>query len=162
MKILTLYVASSFKHLHAVQLLTRELKKQGYQVEDWTEKATPPEGLTPAQRRDWMDTDHGGQVFNFCAKACETADMVIYLGMAGQGAGVEIGMAHGAGKPVLGIRGPLESPGLMLHGAVTGWTETVEHALHVTAALMKNTRASEQPLTASELRDQLYNLTHRP
>ncbi|GHU90054.1 hypothetical protein AGMMS49925_01750 [Deltaproteobacteria bacterium] len=33
--------------------------------------------------------------------------------------GVEIGLAVDAGVPVLGIRGPLEGSGLMLHGAVT-------------------------------------------
>lgn len=131
----TVYVASSFKHLHAVQLLSRELHKQGYLVVDWTQKATPPEGLNAAQRRQWMDTDHGGEVFAFCAKACTTADLVLYLGTAGQDAGVEIGMAFAAQRPVLGIRGPLESPGLMLHGAVTVWAETVEQALEMTATL---------------------------
>ena len=138
----TIYIASSFKHLHAVQLLGRELRKQGYTVADWTLKATPPEGLNAAQRRQWMDTDHGGEVFAFCAKACMTADLVMYLGTAGQDAGVEIGMAHAAGRAVLGVRGPLEAPGLMLHGAVTGWAESVQEALDITAHLLTKEPAS--------------------
>jgi hypothetical protein len=38
-------------------------------------------------------------------------------------------MAHAAGVPVLGIRGPLEGPGLMLHGAADCWVERIEDAL---------------------------------
>lgn len=129
MKPLTVYVASSFKHLHAVRLLNRALRQLGCEVLDWSVKATPPEGLSAAQRREWMDTDHGGEVFVFCEQSCRVCDLVIYLGASGQDAGVEVGIACGAGRPVLGIRGPLESPGLMLYGAVTAWVESVEEAL---------------------------------
>ena len=84
-----------------------------------------------------MDTDRdGGEVYAFCHNACLTADMVIYYGASGQDAGVEVGLAAGAGVPVLGIRGPLEGPGLMLHGAVSGWVDSVEEALDVVAALL--------------------------
>ena len=51
-------------------------------------------------------------------------------------AGVEVGLADGAGVPLLGIRGPLEGPGLMLHGAVNGWVDSVEDALEAVAALL--------------------------
>lgn len=120
-----IYIASSFKNLYAVQLLAAELQNAGCVVLDWTEKATPPSGLSPSERRVWMDTDHGGSVFSFCETACRNADLVIYLGASGQDAGVEVGIARGAGVPVLGIRGPLESPGLMLHGAVMRWVEQI-------------------------------------
>lgn len=126
---MTTYIASSFRHLHAVRLLGREIRALGLTVLDWTEKATPPDGLTPEQRRAWMDTDHGGEVFGFCEQACRNADLVIYLGSSGQDAGVEVGLAKAAGVPVLGIRGPLEAPGLMLYGAGTVWVESVEEAL---------------------------------
>lgn len=137
MSVLTVYVASSFKHLHAVRLLNRALRDMGCRVLDWSEKATPPEGLNAAQRREWMDTDHGGEVYAFCANACRESDILIYLGTSGQDAGVEVGMASGCGCPVLGIRGPLESPGLMLHGAVNVWVDSVEVALARMAALVQ-------------------------
>ena len=137
MAALTIYVAGSFKHKHGVRLLGRELRSMGCRLLDWTEKAVPPPGLTPAERRIWMDTDRdGGQVYSFCRDACIKADMVIYYGASGQDAGVEVGLAAGAGVPVLGIRGPLEGPGLMLHGAVSGWVDSVEEALDVVAALL--------------------------
>lgn len=130
------YIAASFKHMHAVRLIGRELRSMGYTVLDWTEKATPPPGLSPSQRREWMDTDvEGGQVFAFCKDACLCADIVVYFGESGQDAGVEVGIACGAGVPVLGVRGPLEAPGLMLHGAVRVWVANVEEALELLRAV---------------------------
>ncbi len=87
---LRMYICASFWHLHGVRLLGCELRAQGCHVLDWTEKAAPPPGLTPSQRRLWMDTDqNGGQVYVFCRDACLTADMVIYYGASG----VEVGLA---------------------------------------------------------------------
>ncbi len=140
---LTIYIAGSFKHKHGVQLLGRELRQHNCTILDWTEKATPPQGLTALERRLWMDTDtEGGPVFLFCKQACLTADIVVYYGTSGQDAGVEVGLACGAGVPVLGIRGPLESPGLMLHGAVAAWVDSIEDAIHVLCALADNTDVS--------------------
>ncbi len=124
----TIYIASSFRHKHAVQMLTRLFTATLVDIAilDWTEKATPPEGLNADQRRQWMDTDHGGNVYSFCRDACGSADLVIYLGHSGQDAGVEVGMAFGSGVEVIGLAGPLESPGLMLHGAVKEWAKNIE------------------------------------
>jgi len=116
--------------MHGVRLLSRKMREMGFSLFDWTEKAAPPPGLSPPERRRWMDTDSaGGQVFAFCRDACIACTLVVYFGASGQDAGVEVGMAHAAGTPVLGIRGPLEGPGLMLHGAVDCWVEEVEDAL---------------------------------
>lgn len=136
--LLTIYIAGSFRHKHGVRLLGRELRRLGCHILDWTEKAVPPPGLTPAQRRIWMDTDRdGGQVYAFCRQACIAADLVIYYGTSGQDAGVEVGLAAGAGVPVLGIRGPLEAPGLMLHGAVAHWVDEVEACLPLLEGLTR-------------------------
>jgi len=124
------YIAASFKHMHGVRLLGRSMRALGFTLLDWTEKAAPPSGLSPLERRRWMDTDSaGGQVFAFCREACVASSLVVYFGASGQDSGVEVGMAHAAGVPVLGIRGPLEGPGLMLHGAVDCWVEGIEEAL---------------------------------
>lgn len=131
-----IYIAASFRHLHGVRLLAAELRRLNFEILDWTSKASPPPGLTAAQRRIWMDTDqNGGQVFEFCREACLNADLVIYFGESGQDAGVEIGLAHASNVPILGIRGPLESPGLMLHGAIDCWVEDTESALKILSDL---------------------------
>lgn len=140
-----LYIAASFRHLHAVRLFQRALARDmpGIEILDWTELATPPADLSAAQRREWMDTDHGGQVFAFCETACATADLVIYFGQSGQDAGVEVGLARAAGVPVLGILGPLETPGLMLHGAVTLWARDIAEAYDCIGALFRCPRREE-------------------
>lgn len=146
---LTIYVAGSFKHKHGVRLLGRELRALGCRMLDWTEKAVPPPGLTPAERRIWMDTDRdGGQVYAFCRNACLTADLVIYYGASGQDAGVEVGLAAGAGVPVLGIRGPLEGPGLMLHGAVSAWVDGAEDALDLVGRVLAHAATAWAALNA--------------
>lgn len=136
-----IYIAGSYRHMHGVRLLGCELRRLGCKILDWTAHACPPPGLTAAQRRQWMDTDQGGgQVYAFCRNACLTADLVIYYGASGQDAGVEIGLANAAGVPILGIRGPLESPGLMLHGAVDRWVDSAEDAIDVVGNLLARQR----------------------
>lgn len=127
-KPLTIYVAASVRHKHAVRLLHDVLREciHGVQILDWTEKAMPPAWLTVAQRRDWYDTDSSGEVYTFCRDACIHADIVVYYGASGQDAGVEVGMAHAVGVPVIGLIGPLEAPGLMLHGAVNRWLHSAD------------------------------------
>lgn len=131
---LTIYTAASVHHLHAVRLFHDALRARipDIRILDWTCKLTPPPGLPPEQRRQWFDTEQqGGQVYAFCRDACAGADVVIYLGQSGQDAGVEVGIAAGAGVPVIGVRGPLEAPGLMLHGAVNVWCHDVQEVIYL-------------------------------
>ncbi|MDR1857523.1 MAG: translation initiation factor 2 [Desulfovibrio sp.] len=145
-KELRVYVAASFRHKHGVRLLCARLRELGWTVLDWTEKAVPPPGLTPLERRQWMDTDtDGGQVYAFCRDACLGADLVIYYGASGQDAGVEVGLAAAAGVPVLGLRGPLEGPGLMVHGAVSAWADSAEALLDVVTKLGDFARGGDLP-----------------
>ena len=125
-----IYIASSFKNLHAVRMLRDVLTNEGHTVPDWTELAPPiPSTVLPEERKRMLDTDNGGELFTFCSEACAESDLVIYLGKAGQDAGVEVGMAFVAGLPIIGLRGAEESVGLMLHGCVTRWAESVEELL---------------------------------
>lgn len=138
MRPLTVYTAASFRLLHAVRLFHDALRARipGVRIWDWTDMATPPPGLTPEQRRRWFDREQdGGQVYCFCRDACASADVVIYLGESGQDAGVEVGLAAGAGVPVIGVAGPLEAPGLMLHGAVNLWCHDIQEAVSLLSRL---------------------------
>lgn len=138
MKALTIYTAASVRHLHAVRLFHDALRVRipDIRILDWTDKATPPPDMTSQQRRQWFDTEqHGGQVYAFCRDACAGADVVVYLGQSGQDAGVEVGIAAGAGVPVIGVRGPLEAPGLMLHGAVNVWCGDIQEVINLLALL---------------------------
>jgi len=130
MTFLTIYIASSFRSLHAVHLLGDVLSDRGHKVLDWTGFAPPlPDDMTPEERRKALDTDERGEIFAFCAEACAQSDLVIYLGPAGQDAGFEIGIAHNAGVPVYGLSGPLEAPGLMLAKGVSRWFTNVRELI---------------------------------
>lgn len=122
-----IYIASSFRNMHLVQSIQQSLRQMipNVQFFDWTEKATPPAGLNAASRRAWMDTDAGGDIFGFCKDSCSNADLLIYLGDSGKDACIEVGMAYAQGVPIIGLAGPLEDAGLMLHGAVDIWVDSV-------------------------------------
>lgn len=141
--ILTLYTIASARQIHAVRLFHQAVRDAvpDVQILDWTDLAAPPAGLGPIQRRDWRDTDAAGEVFSFCRDACGQSDLVVYLGPAGQDAGVEVGMALAAGVPILGVRGPHEEPGLMLQRAVRKWTSDVMQAVRHIEALVQCLRS---------------------
>lgn len=128
---LTIYIAASVRHIHGVRILHRVLREhlRDVQILDWTEHAVPPPGITAQERRQWYDTDAAGTIYSFCRDACQHADIVVYYGASGQDAGVEVGIASAAGVPIIGLRGPLESPGLMLHGAVSHWVNSADDLL---------------------------------
>ena len=62
--------------------------------------------------------------------------LLFIIGESGQDAGVEIGLACAYDKPIIGIRGPLESPGLMLHGSVSIWVEDAGHVIEIIQKLL--------------------------
>ncbi|MCL1915650.1 MAG: translation initiation factor 2 [Desulfovibrionaceae bacterium] len=128
---LTIYIASSAsRNIHAVCMLGDHLREMGHTVLDWTGMAMPlASSLPPAERRAALNFDERGEIFVFCSEACARADLVIYLGPAGQDAGCEIGMAFASGVPVFGLAGILEAPGLMLARAVTRWCANVDELL---------------------------------
>ena len=117
---MNIYIASSFRNRHAVELLQDRLRGQGHTILDWLRLAPPlPAGLRPDERRAALDADERQEIFRFCAAACARVDMVIYLGPSGQDAACEVGMAYAAGVPVAALYSPLEAPGAMLAGCVT-------------------------------------------
>ena len=126
-----IYIASSFRNLHAVQLLTAALEKDGHVVEDWSKLAPPiPSGLKPDEAKAIFDSDNErGEIFEFCTTASTQVDLFIYLGPAGQDAACEVGLAAASGVPVFGLAGPLERPGLILSGLVDKWFSSAAELL---------------------------------
>jgi hypothetical protein len=121
-KSLIIYIASSARNIHAVQLLRDVFREKGHTVIDWTFFALPlPTSMSPEERRTVLDSDERGEIFEVCARACASVDLVIYIGPSGQDAACEVGMAYAAGVPVYGLRGHLEAPGTILSKAVNVW-----------------------------------------
>ncbi len=120
-----IYIASSFRNLMAVLLLRDALAALGHTVLDWTQKAPPlPENMNPAERRFVLDSDERGDIYDFCAAACTSADLVVFLEPAGKDAACEAAMAMVSGPKVYGLSGPLDKPGLILHRCADKWFST--------------------------------------
>ena len=137
-KRLVIYIASSFRNTHAVQMLRDALRAHGHEVLDFTQYAPPlPEGMTPEERRAALDADERGEIFEFCTQACASADLVIYIGPSGQDSACEVGIAYNAGVPVFGLSGKLEAPGTIMARAVNRWFDDTRHLTAAVGALAK-------------------------
>ena len=92
-----IYIASSWKNQHAVELLTRELRRMGHKVVSWIEN-NYGEDHGPDKKMDfeeWVRTPAAQKSFDFDVYGAMRCDMFIYLGPAGKDAGAEAGIAFG-------------------------------------------------------------------
>ena len=133
-----IYIASSARNFHGVQLLRDLLETKGHKVLDWTALAPPlDDHLSPEARRMALDSDERGDIFEFCALSCSTADLLIYLGASGQDAACEIGIGFAAGIPIIGLAAPTEKPGLIMTRVVSLWVRNHKECLMAIEQLEK-------------------------
>ena len=129
-----IYIAASWKHQHAVEMLTERLESTGHQVLSWLREGRPEEAfLSRLELAAFIGSDDGRRIFNFCVDSATQADLVIYLGPSGCDAWAEVGAAHGAGRPVLGLLAKNEDVGLMRH-MVHAWYSSVTDLLQAVEA----------------------------
>lgn len=112
-----IYIASSWKNQHAVEMLTALLRKSGHQVHSFVEKAVSDESRTNIKFdfEQWIYSDDGLEKFVFDTNKATTSDLVIYIGPSGTDAWAEIGAAWGSGIKILGLWAKGEPAGLMRH-----------------------------------------------
>ena len=124
-----IYIAASWKHQHAVEMLTDRLEVLGHDVLSWIREGRPEEAfLSQRQLTAFINSDEGKRIFNFCVTSAMSVDLVIYLGASGCDAWAEVGAAHGAGVPILGLMAKAENVGLMRH-MIDGWYASVSELL---------------------------------
>lgn len=119
---MTIYIASSWKNQHGVEMLTALLREKGHEVISWIEnnygEGFAASGL--ADFEEWIKTDGAERAFQFDIKGAQTADLVIYYGPAGKDAAAEVGMAYSRGIPIIGLSAKGEDFGLM-RKMMIGW-----------------------------------------
>jgi len=110
-----LYIASSWKNQHAVEMLTDILRANGHEVVSFVEAAAKD-----SDRKDgsfdfekWIHSDDGRDRFSYDTNGATTSDMVIYIGPSGTDAWAEVGAAWSALVPVVGLWAKGEQSGLM-------------------------------------------------
>jgi len=130
-----IYIASSWKNQHAVEMLTHFLRGQGHGVLSFVENnhgeqkghaATEKDG-TPVPFDEWVVSERGLKSFKYDTEGATTSDLVIYIGPSGQDASAEVGAAWGRGVPIMGLLAKGEGFGLMR--LMIDWYESFEELL---------------------------------
>lgn len=124
-----IYIAASWKHQHAVEMLTERLEEKGHEVLSWLREGRPEEAfLSRLELTAFINSSEGRRIFHFCSSSACEADLLIYIGPSGCDAWAEVGAAFGAGVPVLGLLSKSEEVGLMRH-MVREWHSSVKDLL---------------------------------
>lgn len=128
-----IYIAASWKHQHAVEMLTGLLRHAGYQVLSFVENnyGEGDSSTKPMPFEEWMKTDMANRSFIYDTTGAMESDCVVYIGTSGKDAAAEIGMAYARGIPIYGLWAKGEDFGLM-RKAITWFERYTDLLDHIT------------------------------
>ena len=124
-----IYIASSWKNAHAVEMITDLLRKQGHDVASFVEN-NYGEGHGPMKPMDfekWVHTEQARRSFDYDTKGATESDLVVYIAPSGTDAWAEVGAAWARGVPIVGLWAKGEQAGLMRR--MVQWTENFRELL---------------------------------
>ena len=107
-----IYIASSWKNQHAVEMLTELLRSKGHYVHSWVENCNK-EQQQGFDFEEWVKSKEAGLCFEFDTMGATQSDLLIYIGPAGKDAAAEIGAAWASKIPIIGLYAKGEDFGLM-------------------------------------------------
>lgn len=108
-----IYIASSWKNHHGVEMLTELLRAKNCEVISWVEHETE-DRYREMPFDEWILTDSAVKCFEHDTYGATNCDLFIYYGPAGKDASAELGAAWGAGVPaIIGLNAKSEDLGLM-------------------------------------------------
>ncbi len=116
-----IYIASSWRNQHAVEMLTSILRDAGHEVVSFIEEER-------LNRITDEQLDTATEKFDYDTKGATTSDLVIYLSPSGCDAWAEVGAAWAAGVPIFGLWAKSEAVGLMRH-MVADWSRNYHELL---------------------------------
>ncbi len=93
----SVYIASSWKNQHAVELLTTILEEKGFTVYSWVRNNFGENHNHVTKKmefEEWVNSDESGQSFDYDTTSAIKCDIFIYLSPAGKDAAAECGMAY--------------------------------------------------------------------
>lgn len=117
-----IYIASSWKNQHAVEMLTDLLRALGHEVLSFVEN-NHNEGHgaeKPVDFEAWVRTEQAARSFAYDTTGTTESDLVIYIGPSGTDAWAEVGAAWASGVMIFGLWAKGEPAGLM-RGLVDKW-----------------------------------------
>jgi len=111
-----IYIASSWKNQHAVEMLTEMIRSNGHEVLSFVENNYGENHNHVTKKfsfEEWVTSPDSDQSFEYDTAGATKSDLVIYVGPSGKDAACEVGMAWASGIPVLGLHAKSEDFGLM-------------------------------------------------
>lgn len=112
---LKVYIASSWKNKHAVEMLTALIADRGHEVFSFVED-NYGEGYSsdkPMNFEKWVKTESADKAFYYDTQSAMHADLVIYISPSGKDAAAEVGMAYASQVEIIGLYAKGEDFGLM-------------------------------------------------
>lgn len=111
-----IYIASSWKNQHSVEMLTALLREAGHEVISWVENNFGENHNHVTKKfsfEEWVSSAESDQSFEFDTAGAGTCDLFIYVGPAGKDAAAECGIAWANNIPMIGLYAKGEDFGLM-------------------------------------------------
>lgn len=117
-----IYIASSWKNQHAVEMLTALLRERNHIVLSFVENNHGENPNSSANERaydkpipfdEWCASPDGLRSFEYDTRGATESDLVIYVGPSGTDAWAEVGAAWARGVEILGLWAKGEQSGLM-------------------------------------------------
>lgn len=122
-----IYIASSWKNVHAVEMLTTCLRVQGHTVMSFVEFEKDASFRNMATEQ-WINTESAKNCFTYDSESAMASDLVIYISPSGKHASAELGMAYAKNIPIIGLYAKGEDLGIMRH-MFTTWYEKYKELL---------------------------------
>lgn len=130
-----IYIASSWRNQHAVEMLTELLRNRGHIVLSFVEN-NYGEGHRAEKPMDfdtWVRSDQAANSFKYDTYGATKSDLVIYLGPSGSDAWAEVGAAWASNVRILGLWAKGESIGLMRRLVDTWFNHYLDLINHITS-----------------------------
>lgn len=111
-----IYIASSWKNQHGVEMLTALLREKGHEVISWVENNYGENHNHVTKKfsfEEWVNSSEADQSFEFDTSGATKSDLVIYYAPSGKDACAELGAAWAADVPIIGLYAKGEDLGLM-------------------------------------------------
>lgn len=153
-----IYIASSWKNQHAVELLTIMLRARGCDVLSFVENNHGEQAGHLAQTDgklmafdEWCASERGRKSFEYDTLGATQSDLVIYVGPSGCDAWAECGAAWASGVPIVALVSKGEQVGLMRRMAkwVNNVSELLEHVGRLLQAEGENEKTADLADAAS-------------
>jgi hypothetical protein len=134
-----IYIASSWKNQHAVEMLTDRLRESGHVVLSFIENnhgenpnssQNEIKSEKPTNFDEWCLSPDGQRSFDYDTKGAMESNLVIYISPSGKDAAAECGMAYARGVPIIGLYAKGEDFGLM-RKMMIGWVHNYRDVLEL-------------------------------